>query len=187
MSISCIRQPVNLAGKNRAEHFFSQSRRAQNRLDAHAYQGCIRATRKKLREIQPDIVHGQGTELDCGLSAAFSGFPNVLTIHGNMKAIAKIYRARLCQLSLAGRAHGNPHLANWRRLLQLRLHRGTGGPARAKNLGVPNALRPDFFAPCRYRKTPASRMLLNIGVLIEPTQAAVGDCSRWPATCTGAG
>src|SRR5580765_2442555 len=29
------------------------------------YQGCIRATRKKLREIQPDIVHGQGTELDC--------------------------------------------------------------------------------------------------------------------------
>ena len=26
------------------------------------YQGCIRATRKKLKEIQPNIVHGQGTE-----------------------------------------------------------------------------------------------------------------------------
>src|SRR5438552_2279906 len=25
------------------------------------YQGCIRAVRKKLKRIQPDIVHGQGT------------------------------------------------------------------------------------------------------------------------------
>ena len=55
-----------------------------------AYQGCIRATRKKLREIQPDIVHGQGTELDCGISSVFSGFPNVLTIHGNIRIIAKL-------------------------------------------------------------------------------------------------
>src|SRR5258708_4841465 len=26
------------------------------------YQGCIRATRKKLRQLRPEIVHGQGTE-----------------------------------------------------------------------------------------------------------------------------
>ena len=26
------------------------------------YQGCIRSVRRKLREINPDIVHGQGTE-----------------------------------------------------------------------------------------------------------------------------
>ncbi|MGB7748483.1 MAG: glycosyltransferase family 4 protein [Verrucomicrobiia bacterium] len=58
------------------------------------YQGCIRATRKKLHEIQPDIVHGQGTERDCALSAVFSGFPNVLTIHGNMRLIARMNRAR---------------------------------------------------------------------------------------------
>jgi glycosyltransferase involved in cell wall biosynthesis len=58
------------------------------------YQGCIRATRKKLREIQPDIVHGQGTERDCAISAVFSGFPNVLTIHGNMRLIAQVNRAR---------------------------------------------------------------------------------------------
>src|SRR5208282_3060329 len=31
------------------------------------YQGCIRGTRRKLREIQPDIVHGQGTERDCSI------------------------------------------------------------------------------------------------------------------------
>jgi glycosyltransferase involved in cell wall biosynthesis len=58
------------------------------------YQGCIRAVRKKLREVQPDIVHGQGTERDCAISAVLSGFPNVLTIHGNIRLIAKVNRAR---------------------------------------------------------------------------------------------
>jgi glycosyltransferase involved in cell wall biosynthesis len=58
------------------------------------YIGCMRAVRKKLREINPDIVHGQGTERYCALSAVRSGFPNVLTIHGNMRLIARINRAR---------------------------------------------------------------------------------------------
>ena len=57
------------------------------------FQGCVRATRKKLREIRPDIVHGQGTERDCALSAVFSGYPNVLTIHGNMRLVAKVEKA----------------------------------------------------------------------------------------------
>ena len=59
-----------------------------------AYQGCIRAVRKKLRELRPNIVHGQGTERDCAISAVFSGFPNVLTIHGNLRLIAKVTQAR---------------------------------------------------------------------------------------------
>ena len=58
------------------------------------YQGCIRAVRKKLKELRPEIVHGQGTEMDCAISAVFSGFPNVLTIHGNMRLIARVNRAR---------------------------------------------------------------------------------------------
>src|SRR4051812_4410744 len=57
------------------------------------YLGCVQATRKKLREILPDIVHGQGTERDCAISAVFSGFPNVLTIHGNMRLIATVNKA----------------------------------------------------------------------------------------------
>jgi len=59
-----------------------------------AYLGCIRAVRKKLRDLKPDIVHGQGTERYCALAAVFSGFPNVLTIHGNLRLISKINRAR---------------------------------------------------------------------------------------------
>lgn len=58
------------------------------------FQGCIRAARKKIREIQPDIVHGQGTEADCSLSAVFSGFPNVLTLHGNMRLISALNREK---------------------------------------------------------------------------------------------
>jgi glycosyltransferase involved in cell wall biosynthesis len=58
------------------------------------YQGCIRAVRAKLRQIRPDLVHGQGTERDCAVSAIFSGYRNVLTIHGNMRLIAKVNRAR---------------------------------------------------------------------------------------------
>jgi glycosyltransferase involved in cell wall biosynthesis len=58
------------------------------------YQGTIRATRAKLREIQPDIVHGQGTERDCAINAVCSGFKNVLTIHGNMRLIAKVNQAK---------------------------------------------------------------------------------------------
>jgi glycosyltransferase involved in cell wall biosynthesis len=59
-----------------------------------AYQGCIRAARKTLKALQPEIVHGQGTERDCALSAVFSGFPSVLTIHGNMRRVARLTKAR---------------------------------------------------------------------------------------------
>jgi glycosyltransferase involved in cell wall biosynthesis len=45
--------------------------------------------RKKLTEIQPDLVHAQGTERDCALSAILSPYPKVLTIHGNLRLIKK--------------------------------------------------------------------------------------------------
>ena len=52
------------------------------------FSGCVIAVRQLLKEIQPDIVHGQGTERDCAITATFSGYPNVLTIHGNMRVHA---------------------------------------------------------------------------------------------------
>jgi glycosyltransferase involved in cell wall biosynthesis len=47
-----------------------------------------------LKEIQPDIVHGQGTENECAITAAFSGFQNVVTIHGNMRLISKVNQVK---------------------------------------------------------------------------------------------
>lgn len=58
------------------------------------YQGCIRAVRRKLRELQPAVVHGQGTERDCAVCAVMSGYPNVLTLHGNMGKVAEQIRAK---------------------------------------------------------------------------------------------
>jgi glycosyltransferase involved in cell wall biosynthesis len=52
------------------------------------FSGCVIAVRHLLKEIQPDIVHGQGTERDCAIAATLSGYPNVLTIHGNMRVHA---------------------------------------------------------------------------------------------------
>jgi hypothetical protein len=49
---------------------------------------------EKLKDIQPDIVHGQGTERDCAIRAVFSGYPNVIPIHGNMAELARLFRAR---------------------------------------------------------------------------------------------
>lgn len=58
------------------------------------YSGCIAAIRRRLREIKPDLVHGQGTERFCAWSAVWSGYPNVITIHGNMRRIARLGGAR---------------------------------------------------------------------------------------------
>jgi glycosyltransferase involved in cell wall biosynthesis len=53
-----------------------------------AYLGNILAVRRCLASLRPDIVHGQGTERDCSLNAVFSGYPNVITVHGNMRCLA---------------------------------------------------------------------------------------------------
>jgi glycosyltransferase involved in cell wall biosynthesis len=58
------------------------------------YWGCVRAVRSKLAYLKPDLVHGQGTERDCAITAALSGFPSILTIHGNIRSISKFYRSR---------------------------------------------------------------------------------------------
>ncbi|CAN5376927.1 N/A [soil metagenome] len=59
------------------------------------YFGCVARVRRKLQEICPDIVHGQGTERYCALGAALSGFPNLITIHGNMRAVRRALGAPL--------------------------------------------------------------------------------------------
>ena len=92
--ISCIRQPVKSPEKIGPNIFFHSLVVPKMGWMRTLYQGCIRAVRAKLHEIKPDIVHGQGTELDCAISAVFGGYPNVLTVHGNMRLIAQMHHAR---------------------------------------------------------------------------------------------
>jgi glycosyltransferase involved in cell wall biosynthesis len=88
--VSCIRQPVKSPEKIAPNTFFHSLVVPKIGWMRTLFQGCVRAAREKIREIQPDIVHGQGTEADCSLNAIYSGFPNVLTLHGNMRAVARI-------------------------------------------------------------------------------------------------
>jgi len=92
--LSCARAPMKSPEKLAPNIYFHSVLVPKIGWMSSLYQGCIRATRRKLREIQPDIVHGQGTERDCAISAVFSGFPNVLTIHGNMRLIAQLNRVK---------------------------------------------------------------------------------------------
>jgi glycosyltransferase involved in cell wall biosynthesis len=131
------------------------------------YQGCIRATRKFLRKLQPDLVHGQGTERDCAISAVFSGFPNVITLHGIMQEQARLLGAR-------------PATFYWmaKQLERFTVPRTLGvfcnsaytesivQPLARRTWRVPNALRREFFETPLPAATSARKpILLNVGVV----------------------
>ncbi|HSH92605.1 MAG TPA: glycosyltransferase family 4 protein [Roseimicrobium sp.] len=134
------------------------------------YQGCIRAVRRKLNEIRPDIVHGQGTERDCGISAIFSGFPNVITIHGNMAAIARQLEARPFSFHwITGKLEDftlprtRGVLCNSDHTEALVRHRA------AKTWRVPNALQDVYFSTPLPSTAPrhGERRLLCVGYVSE--------------------
>lgn len=132
------------------------------------YQGCIRATRKVLRELRPDIVHGQGTERDCAISAVFSDYPNVITIHGNMAELARRFRcapgsyawlaARLEDLTLRRTSGVFCNSVYTEELVHLRTR---------QTWRVSNSIRKEFFVPQAHPSDSSNRpLLLCIGEII---------------------
>jgi glycosyltransferase involved in cell wall biosynthesis len=91
--VSCVRKLVSAPKKIAPNIFYHAVIVPKIGWLRTGYQGCIRAIRRRLKAIQPDIVHGQGTERDCAISAVFSGFPSVVTIHGNMRLVAKVTKS----------------------------------------------------------------------------------------------
>lgn len=164
--LSCLQEPVRSPEKLADNIWFHGLHVPKIGWMRTFYQGCIRTIRKKLREIQPDVVHGQGSEREAAISAAFSGYPNVVTIHGNMKAMAEFYRAPIGSFYW---------LADKLETLALRR---TGGvlcnsaytesrvaPRAKKIWRVPNAVRQQFFSSLSERPRNNRPILLNIGVL----------------------
>jgi glycosyltransferase involved in cell wall biosynthesis len=129
-----------------------------------AYLGCVLAIRRKLREIKPDLVHGQGTERYCALAAVFSGCPNVLTIHGNMRQLARTGKARPFSFAWLAARFEHVALARTGGVICNSLHtqRLVGGLAAATWL-VPNAVRGNFFSAQRVRPSSGPAVILNIG------------------------
>ena len=129
------------------------------------YSGCILAVRKKLKEIKPDIVHGQGTERDCSISAVFSGYPNVLTIHGNMTELARIFHARIGSFYWWTAKLENFTLPRTLGVLcNSHYTQSLVSPRSKKTWLVPNPIRDSFFSP----------LIPNILSIETPTFLVVG-------------
>ncbi len=93
--LSCTQQPMPPPEKLASNVWFHPLHVPKWGWLRTGYQGCVRAVRQKLKEIQPDLVHAQGTERDCAISAVLSPYPKILTIHGNLRLIKKQVGFRL--------------------------------------------------------------------------------------------
>lgn len=92
--VSCTRVPMQSPSKLAPNIYFHSLRVPKIGWMRTFFSGCAWAVRKKLKQLRPDIVHGQGTEEYCSISAILSGYPNVMTIHGNMRLIAQVNKPR---------------------------------------------------------------------------------------------
>ncbi len=86
--ISCSKRTMQSPEKLAANIWFHQPIVPKIGWGRTLFLGCSAATRRLIRTLNPDIVHGQGTERDCAMSAVHSGYSNILTLHGNMRVHA---------------------------------------------------------------------------------------------------
>ena len=129
------------------------------------YQGCIRAVRRKLREIQPDIAHGSGTERECAISAVFSGFLNVVTIQGNMAELARLNRPRIGSYGWLTARFENFILPRTAGVFCNSSYTEELVRPRARRIWrVPHPLRQAFLDPPPNQE-PRPCILLNVGVI----------------------
>lgn len=56
--------------------------------------GCFFAVKRMIAQIQPDIIHAQGTERWCAITAALLPYPKVLTIHGFLRMIDPLMKMK---------------------------------------------------------------------------------------------
>ncbi len=87
--VSCASVKMEVPEKLAANIWFHQPYVTKLGWGRSLFLGCAWSVRRLMKRLQPDIVHGQGTERDCAMAAVLSGFPNVLTLHGNMRVHAK--------------------------------------------------------------------------------------------------
>ncbi|MEI8329917.1 MAG: glycosyltransferase, partial [Chlamydiia bacterium] len=87
--ISCTQKTVKAPVKLATNIWFHSLHVRKSGWLRSGYLGCARAVRQKLADINPDLIHAQGTERDCAMSAVLSNYPKLLTIHGNLRLIHK--------------------------------------------------------------------------------------------------
>ena len=162
--VSCFQQPAPAPEKLADHVWFHALHVPKIGWMRTLYQGCVRAVRKKLWEIQPDIVHGYGTERDCAISAIFSGFPNVVSIQGIMSEQARLFKPHFGSYGwLAARLENFTLPRSGGVICNSRYTESLVKPRSRKTWVVYPALRPAFLEPAPSIPRPA--MLLNSGII----------------------
>jgi glycosyltransferase involved in cell wall biosynthesis len=166
--LSCLQEaPVSSPAKL-AENIYYHALRVPNiGWMKTGYQGCIRAVRRKLREIRPDIVHGQGTERDCAISAVLSGFPSVITVHGVMRAIRALSGSRRIDYYWAASILESFALRRTKGVIAISPYvDALVTPLTPLTWFIPNALQLFFLeSSCAERLPNAVPSLVNVGVI----------------------
>lgn len=171
--ISCFQKRISFPDRLNANTFFHGLHVPSLGWMKTGFAGCILSIRNKLKKIMPDIVHGQGTERECGISAAFSGFPNVITIHGNMQAIADFNKAPpgsyywLASILEAISIKRTARVFCNSLYTESLVRRNT-----AKVSLVPNPIRKVFFRSFVQKRSNSFPVILNVG-LISPRKQQV--------------
>jgi glycosyltransferase involved in cell wall biosynthesis len=162
--VSCAQQPMQSPTKladNICFHSLPVSRIGWMRT---LYSGCVRSVRRKLGEIRPDIVHGQGTERDCALAAVLSGYPNVVTLHGIMVEQARLIKARFGSFYwLAARLEKFALRRTTGVFCNSQYTEGAVSPLSRETWRVPNAIREAFFRESVAPPSLTKCIFLNIG------------------------
>jgi glycosyltransferase involved in cell wall biosynthesis len=128
------------------------------------------AVRRFLREkIKPDVVHSHGIEWWCGVAGALSGYPSLLTIHGNIRAILAnsvlkpraFWQLQATLGDFAIRQHGG--------VICISEHvRKSVATAARKTWLIPNALRKEFLHTQTATIERSGRpLLLVVGTITE--------------------
>ncbi|MFM7183116.1 MAG: glycosyltransferase family 4 protein, partial [Verrucomicrobiales bacterium] len=165
--VSCLRQDV-LSPPKLAENInFHALRVGRRGWISTAYAGCILKSRRLIAGIRPDLVHGQGTEKDCAMCAVHSGFPNVVTIHGNMRELHRLgLHGHKVFGQLASIFEGYA-LARSRGVFCNSAYTEALVASRARNTWrVPNPIRSGFFKPSGpVPDGDGVPLLLNVGLV----------------------
>lgn len=132
--------------------------------------GPALAVRRFLHEkVHPDVVHSQGIEWWCGVAGALSGYPSVLTIHGNIRAILanSVLRPRAfwqLQATL-----GDFAIRRHSGLICISEHvRKSVATATRKTWLIPNALRKEFLQRSKIAgRSQGVPTILIVGTMTE--------------------
>jgi len=132
------------------------------------YGGCIVATRRKLQEIRPDIVHGQGTERDCGICSVLSGYKSILTLHGVMASLYPKLRKNAWAYYTLARAFERFCVKHANGVVCISDSVESSIQHTARQVWrIPNAIRSEFLAPKEFDTNSLDYIphFINVGII----------------------